>query len=153
MPDDAADPFEQFKQEREEEEEEEEEEEDRNEVHQEEQEAKDTEDSPSGSESPSLIDALKEYTDREGRPSGFWSHTFDTDDAETDDIQEASDEKPGGFSSHRLAPEQQEELNEEAKNTADPPEGFESHRMDQDLNSDSDESQHDDNAQNSEESS
>ncbi len=136
MSDDTTDPFEQFKKEREKKEKEKDQA--QNEEKPEEDDRHDKKPS-SASDDPNLIDSLKKYTNREGRPSGFWSHTFDTDEIASHDIQEISEERPGGFSSHRLAPEEQEELNEEARDSAEPPEGFESHRMDQELESDQNE--------------
>lgn len=123
MPDETADPFEEFKKQKEDEK--------RSSDSEGDEEQSSSDDAEETSEdSGELIDFLKDQSDDEERPDGYWSHEFNGGDMQTDEISDVSDDLPGGFSSHRLSPEEQEQLNNEAREAADRPEGFESHRMD-----------------------
>lgn len=128
MPDDTTDPFEEFKKQKE----------DKEASDSSTDEEEETEETSSPPETAgetendeNMIEFLKQNSeDDEERPDGYWSHEFDSADMESDDITDVSDDRPGEFTSHRLSPEEQEALNNEAREAANRPEGFESHRMD-----------------------
>lgn len=126
MPDDITDPFEEFKKEKEQKKEAE------NQVRNQE----DQPDNSSSSGSNNFLKMLKDHSQEEDTPSGFWSHRFKTGELDEDGIRELSEERPGGFASHRLTSEEQEKMNREAREEADPPEGFESHRLDHNVDED-----------------
>lgn len=135
MPDETADPFEEFKKQKEDQ--------DASSDSDEEEEESSSDDSDETSEDDGeLIDFLKDQTDDEGRPEGYWSHEFSSGDMQTEEMSDVSDELPGGFSSHRLSPEEQEKLNNEAREASDRPEGFESHRMDVEEGAEEEDDEH-----------